>query len=555
MLPYLKRVSSLPSLHRLVEGISSYSPLEVKILAAKAVSFYCEINDTHKGNVYKLYRKGGLKSSKYLLELNKISRILQERVNSTDPSEWTPDEVLPFMSLLSRANGPINHDIIALFHSKFTNLAGFGISDLANMLVYCRRLRLGPNIPHVLSYISDNMDYLLERASLRDICLLLNTLRMYNCGNKTKYKLDHGTLNRILEHLNSSRIFRESVVGRYNIFKGFDEDVVDTDVYSNLTFKDLTNIFNAIVRHVSSDYELSIKNLIKESTDKATVPSEERCAGFEDPIFDVSNAPNNALYTFSNNSYRLISQFISQKMDDFQGIIDVIDSMAVLGTVLEISEYTHNRMIAIVSALYDRIDEYLSCENPEPKYFYGTHMRVIMRNLAVFRLHRVNTVACISKYIGRSMFWSVGGVLDCLNAVSFFGASITDENRCEHLVQILNSSTAHTEVHRNLSTLLVNSLELYYSCHINLLERLLRRCLGYRDDLYTCLSILHLYNHKIFSRLSVGTLDALNRSISQYNVKGHKTFRSNVDESLEFVDKRMNEITFGFSDTTACSLF
>lgn len=547
MLPYLKRVNSLPTLHKFVAGIDVYSPSEVKILASKALSLYDDINRIHRHTAFKIYKDKWQKPGKCSVELEKISLILQERVNYTNPSDWSHYELLPLMSLLSITCIPIKSDMKTLFESKLSDITGLNMCNIANILIYCKRLHLDPNIPYFLSYIRENIDYLLERVSLRDIYLLLNALQFYKCEG-TRYKLDHGTLSAILEYLNSSKTFKEFTYSHSNTLRGLYQDVTDVDDYGKLTFKDLANTMNAVSRHVSSNEEIGY-TFIPCGSEHVEIGTKCR-----NDIFNLDDTSMNVIYKFFNNSYGLVSQFISLKMDDFDGIVDVIDSFAKLGIVLNISEDVYNRIIATVSTLYDRIDDYLSRTYPNSKRFDGIRLRVLMKDLIIFRLHRRTTIAHISSSLEMSTSWSIGGILDYFSGVSFFGASTLSDCHNKYLSKILNAHKAHIRSCEDLSTLLISSLELYYSCHTDLLERLLKMRLKHTNDLYMSILTLYMYNCGIFNRLSIGTLSALNRGISHHVHKIQTTCSGDVDESIKIVQDQMKKLTFRLSDVTMCDL-
>lgn len=349
---YLRRISSLQILSKFVLGMESYTPKLLKYVSLRALN----LENQNKSNT-KIQSE----------DLNKILKVVKSQILRVDSSEWTPSEVVSVMSFLASLESNLDEKITLFLTNKLRNLDQFNLYDMVQILKSQKKLKIPVDAQILLSHIRNNINALLKTCSVPNIYSLLNALLDHNLT------LDLSTLVSIFQHLE------------------------DSNIVNQLNFKDITNLYNSVSRHVK---------LAKTEQDHHSEQDRE-----------LNLEHYHKVESFLKILYSNVLNLISSGEDDFEGVVDVIDSL-VNSNSRHIDPDSYSELVQNSKTLFNRAKYHLknNLHNNNSvnltKGITPKHVKVLLRNMVALNWNDPELIQLVlSNYNETYTQWSLQGSL------------------------------------------------------------------------------------------------------------------------------------------------
>ncbi|XP_954770.1 uncharacterized protein TA02520 [Theileria annulata] len=466
---YLRRISSLQILSRFVVGMESYTPKLLKYVSLRALN---------------LENQNKLNSKIQSEHLDKILKVVRDQILKVNSSEWTPSELVSVMNFIASLEFKLDEKTKVFFTNKIKNLDHFNLYDIVQILKSQKKLKIPLDTQILLSHIKNNINVLLKTCSVANIYSLLNALLDNNLT------VDLLTLVSIFQHLEDSKITPQ------------------------LSFKDLTNLYNSVSRHIKFIRSENINNSEQDN--------------------NLNMEHYRKVESFLKILYNNVLSSISSDKDDFEGIVDAIDSLVNSNSQQFINHDSYSQLVQNCKVPFNRAKHHLNNNrerlimelstashlNDEAdkntkkpvnitKEISPKHLKVLLRNMVAVNWDDLELLHLVFSYYNETQTqWSLQGNVDILKGVIYFGFNI--EFPIEKWMKCVNVfSTILTPRYINEIFLLLAIYNSIYKCE-NLIEFFIQTDLIREDVLTTGFHILSLSDPSILNKLSIDSLKKLN---------------------------------------------
>nr|PVC52068.1 hypothetical protein MACL_00001049 [Theileria orientalis] len=260
-------------------------------------------------------------------------------------------------------------------------MRNYNMYDIVQVLKTGKRIKVKVNVEKLKEYVEKNIETMLKEASIVNIYSMLNELAVNGV------KLSNRVMKKIVEHIEEE--------GR------------------ELEFKELTNTYNSLSRHVQV------------GTEKMNIGEDE-----ENAVEKVEN--------MIETLYNKVLEHMEEGKDDFEGIVDVLDGTVNImkmwsmnkgenrerrqnGSTSEgrsagqVEDHSNEQLLRRCEALIERLKQGFN-SSLEPKL-----VRILLRNVVALRYNDEELMEMIvAHYKNTHEKWSLQGNIDLLNAITHF---------------------------------------------------------------------------------------------------------------------------------------
>ncbi|BAM41548.1 conserved hypothetical protein [Theileria orientalis strain Shintoku] len=274
------------------------------------------------------------------------------------------------MNLFSNTQREIKKETREFIERKIETMRNYNMYDIAQVLKTKKRIKVRVNVEEMKKYVEKNIETMLKEASIVNIYSMLNELSVNGV------KLSNRVMKKIVEHIEEE--------GR------------------ELEFKELTNTYNSLSRHVQV------------GTEKMNIGEDE-----ENAVEKVEN--------MIETLYNKVLEHMEEGKDDFEGIVDVLDGTVNImkmwsmnkgenrerrqnGSTSEgrsagqVEDHSNEQLLRRCEALIERLKQGFN-SSLEPKL-----VRILLRNVVALRYNDEELMEMIvAHYKNTHEKWSLQG--------------------------------------------------------------------------------------------------------------------------------------------------